>query len=303
MKKIIWIATGGTICCIDGENGLSPAASETQMKNMLEASSISADTEINCLMNIDSTDISFEDMARIGNAVNEAVSKGYSGIVITHGTDTMAYTAAFLNKMLENLPIPVIITGAQRPFFSSGSDGVSNLKNAFAAAEDNRFRGVHLLFGSKLIKGGNAHKEYTHRDDAFISNDTYTAEIIDGAFTKININAPKGSYHFNNNFCSRIKLIKITPFTEACEFEGFSLSECKGLVIEGYGAGGIPSRLLDPISKLISSGVKVMLISQCFYEGIDMDIYKVGKDAAGIGVISGGSMCAEAAVMHLSFSI
>lgn len=304
MKKIKWLATGGTISCIQTENGLHPAAAESQMRDMLNYIPETG-TEIvpECIMNIDSSDISVNDMKLIGIAADKAIKEGYDGIVISHGTDTMAYTSAVLRKMLSGTPIPVIITGSQRPFYSENSDGKSNLMNALKAAADSLLRDVFLLFGDKLIRGDRAHKDYTENDNAFVSSCGYSGIIQNGRLIVNEFPNDDTEYHFNIDFNENVMLIKLTPLTDGSIFTFAAESGVKGIVIEGYGAGGIPHRLLDSIGKVISKGIKIMLISQCLYDGVDMNIYEVGADAAKLGIISGGNMSAEAAVAEMMFGI
>lgn len=304
MKKIKWLATGGTISCIQTENGLHPAAAESQMRDMLNYIPETG-TEIvpECIMNIDSSDISVNDMKLIGTAADKAIKEGYDGIVMTHGTDTMAYTSAVLRKMLSGTPIPVIITGSQRPFYSADSDGKINLFNAIKAAADSSLKDVFLLFGDKLIRGDRAHKDYTENDNAFVSSCGYSGIIQNGRLIVNEFPNADTEYHFNIDFNENVMLIKLTPLTDGSIFTFAAESGVKGIVIEGYGAGGIPHRLLDSIGKVISKGIKIMLISQCLYDGVDMNIYEVGTDAAKLGIISGRNMCAEAAVAEMMFGI
>lgn len=304
MKKIKWLATGGTISCIQTENGLHPAAAESQMRDMLNYIPETG-TEIfpECIMNIDSSDISVNDMKLIGTAADKAIKEGYDGIVMTHGTDTMAYTSAVLRKMLSGTPIPVIITGSQRPFYSANSDGKINLFNAIKAAADSSLKDVFLIFGDKLIRGDRAHKDYTENDNAFVSSCGYSGIIQNGRLIVNEFPNADTEYHFNIDFNENVMLIKLTPLTDGCIFTFAAESGVKGIVIEGYGAGGIPHRLLDSIGKVISNGIKIMLISQCLYDGVDMNIYEVGTDAARLGIISGGNMSAEAAVAEMMFGI
>lgn len=304
MKKIKWLATGGTISCIQTENGLHPAAAESQMRDMLNHIPETG-TEIvpECIMNIDSSDISVNDMKLIGTAADKAIKECYDGIIITHGTDTMAYTSAVLRKILSGTPIPVIITGSQRPFYSANSDGKINLFNALKAAADSSLKDVFLIFGDKLIRGDRAHKDYTENDNAFVSSCGYSGIIQNGRLIVNEFPNADTEYHFNIDFNENVMLIKLTPLTDGSIFTFAAESGVKGIVIEGYGAGGIPHRLLDSIGKVISKGIKIMLISQCLYDGVDMSIYEVGTDAAKLGIISGGNMSAEAAVAEMMFGI
>lgn len=300
MKKIKWLATGGTISSVETEKGLVPASSDEQMKKMLEVLGFASENiSTEQLMNKDSTEISCDDIRNIGIAADKAVREGFDGIIITHGTDTMAYTAAILDRMMDSCPIPVIITGSQRPFFADDSDGKANLLNALNAACES-FGGVHILFGDKLIRGGRAYKAYTRSDNAFISPSGKYSGTISDCKLICSEKKPDGKYFFRSDFSHRAGLIKITPMTRPEEIET-AAKLYDGIVIEGYGIGDIPTRLLPAIKKAISGGVKCVLISQCLFEGVSMGVYEVGTQAKDIGVISGGDLTAEGALARLMF--
>lgn len=300
MKKIKWLATGGTISSVETENGLVPASSDEQMKKMLEVLGFASENiSTEQLMNIDSTEITCHDIRNIGIAADKSVREGFDGMIITHGTDTMAYTAAILDRMMDSCPIPVIITGSQRPFFAYDSDGKANLLNALNAACES-FGGVHILFGDKLIRGGRAYKAYTRSDNAFISPSGKYSGTISGGKLICSEKKPDGKYFFRSDFSHRAGLIKITPMTRPEEIEN-AAKLYDGIVIEGYGIGDIPTRLLPAIKKAISGGVKCVLISQCLFEGVSMGVYEVGTQAMDIGVISGGDLTAEGALARLIF--
>ncbi len=304
MKKILWLATGGTISCTENNNGLSPAAEEKQLTKMLDMINIRCEVTPCCIMNIDSTNITFEHMKIIGQHIHQGITEGYDGIVVTHGTDTMSYTAAVIYNMIDNPPVPVIITGSQKPFFYDNSDGIPNLENAFTAACDERFCGVFIVFGDKLICAKSSHKEYTQSYNAFISPDGYASIIKNGKFTDINISTDRNCvYSYKPEFCKKVMVVKLTPALSPLLFEFAVNSGCMGIVLEGYGCGGVPSYLLEAIKKASQNGVKFILVSQCCYEGVSMDVYEVGTQAAACGIISGGTLTAEGALAQLMFSL
>ena len=299
MKKILWLATGGTISCIPGDNGLSPAADETQMKKMLEITGTPCDTDIQCIMNIDSTDISYCDAAIIAEHTDRAVRSGYNGVVITHGTDTMAYTAAYLKRALENIPIPVILTGSQRPFFTNGSDAPKNLYNSLRAAASD-ISGVFVLFGDRIMYADRVTKVHTTDDNAFASPDIYAGRITDSEIVYTSSYTYTGEYIYRQPVRKKAGLIKLTPFTDPDEIISASRIYPDGIVIEGFGTGNIPSRLLEAVHKAVSGGCRVLLISQCPFGNVSSDIYAVGNAAVKAGAVS-ADMSAEAALAYLIF--
>ena len=176
MKHILLIATGGTIASKDCGNGLTPCIDVNALieyiplvRQMCRINGIS-------LMNIDSSNMSTNHIAAISECIKKHYND-YDGFVITHGTDTCAYTAAALSYQLINLSKPVILTGSQLPIDADATDAVINLQNAIIYSCEN-ISGVFLAFCNKLIAGTCAKKIKTKSFDAFESiNFPYIATI------------------------------------------------------------------------------------------------------------------------------
>ena len=176
MKNILLIATGGTIASKDNGNGLTPSIDVNILLDYIPVIRQKCHVTGISLMNIDSSNM---DTAHI-SSISECIMNNYNdydGFVITHGTDTCAYTAAALSYQLVNLSKPVILTGSQLPIDVEKTDAVMNLTNAFIySCED--ISGVFLAFSEKLIKGTCAKKIKTKSFDAFESiNFPYIATI------------------------------------------------------------------------------------------------------------------------------
>lgn len=300
MTDILWIACGGTISCCPTERGLSPAVCEKQMKEMLSGLNVPENTNITArlLMNMDSTDMDIPHLKALAEAVYEG--RGHSGIIITHGTDTMAYTSAVLACALENISVPVIITGSQRPFFAEGSDGRRNLSSAIAAACDDRFAGVHLLFGDKVIPGDRAVKIHTTDCNAFTSPRGYSAVINGDSFEQVSPLPPPSGECRLREISGNVRLIKLTPFTEESEIISAISDGITGIVLEGFGSCGIPGRLLPAVREAVNRGVTAAFVSQCLYGNTDDKLYEVGVHAGEAGVVFGMDLTAEGALARLA---
>ena len=131
MKKILLIATGGTIASGNTESGLTPTISGEELlksvpglKNICEPHAIQ-------VLNLDSTDMTPADWLVISGAIERYYDE-YDGFVVAHGTDTMAYTAAALSYLVRRSPKPIVLTGAQKPIHSENTDSQVNLLDAFA---------------------------------------------------------------------------------------------------------------------------------------------------------------------------
>ena len=165
MKRILMLGTGGTIACVPSADGLVPALDGPAMIRLVPELEEVCAIETKQILNLDSSNLSPEHWQIIAKAI-AANYENYDGFVITHGTDTMAYTAAALSQMLHNCQKPVVLTGAQLPIQAEGSDAPNNIYHAFLAATS-PLKGVALVFGDLVIHGAHAKKLYTQNFNGF----------------------------------------------------------------------------------------------------------------------------------------
>lgn len=166
-KEIAFIATGGTIACVRSSEGLRPAFTEKEMISLVPELSDIADIRGKLIMNIDSSNMQPEDWKTVASETAQAL-EACDGVVISHGTDTMAYTSAALTYMLMYLKKPVIITGAQKSIGEKDSDAARNLQDSFKVAASG-VPGVFVVFNGDIITGDRATKMKTVSFDAFAS--------------------------------------------------------------------------------------------------------------------------------------
>ncbi len=307
MKKICLLATGGTIACVPTDKGYVPGLSGEELLHHVPELAKFADIEVRQIMNIDSSEMQASDWRTIARACQRAAE--YSdGIVISHGTDTMCYTAAALSFMLSDIRIPIVLTGAQIPLAADNSDAPGNLLSAFIAACQ-ADPGVQVVFNEKVIHGSRAFKMYSQNWDAYVSrNYPYLGVIRDGQFirrhrAKIQTGGPPLFTAFDEN----VVLIKLTPVTSPALLDCIAQDKYSGVVIEGFGTGGISN-----LSRGMAAGLQrfyeslkipVVMISQCPYDGVHLDVYGIGEQAANVGVISGNDMTTEAAMVKLMWAL
>lgn len=299
-KRILWIQTGGTFSCAGTESGLAPCSSEEQARKiLLLMPQIIERYEVTpiVLMNIDSSDMTTADHKRIGDTIDENIGK-YDGIVITHGTDTMAYTAATLSVMLQNLPIPVVLTGSQRPFFDKDSDAPKNFADAFMAVGKASMGGIFVVFGGRIMRGCDCTKVDTVSDDAFCSATGNEGKTANGNVTFPD-NENQGSYSYDSSLCKadgKVALLDMHPSFNPYMIALLYDSGIRGFVIRCYGAGGMPEKVRAALGTVIAKGAKAIALTQCLHGGADLGIYAVGTDAEKAGIIDGGNMTAEYAL-------
>lgn len=276
MKKILLIATGGTIASEQTGNGLAPRLHPKDLLRYVPDAANICELDTIQPFHIDSTNVSPAHWLTLTGIVEENYEK-YDGFVISHGTDTLAYTAAALSYVIQNTTKPIVLTGAQKPISNDSTDAKTNLLDAlrFACSGD---CGVCVVFGGKVIAGTRARKMKTKSYDAFSSiNFPKIAAIHDGRVVRYIPFQPSGKepvfYHRLN---SRVFLLKLIPgtapeaFSSAAEF-------CDGLVIESYGVGGIPDVYLDELDALIQKGKTIIMATQVTQEGSDIKVYEVGE--------------------------
>ncbi len=275
MKRVLIIATGGTIACGKTEQGLTPMLSPEEMLDLVPETREIAEIDTISPFLVDSTDISPSHWLTLSAILQENYEK-YDGFVILHGTDTLAYTAAALSYLVQNTTKPIVLTGAQRPITEPSTDARDNLSHAirFAATEKS---GVVILFGHSVIAGTRAAKTRTRSYNAFSSlNFPYLAVIRGHRIVRYLPHPALEAPVFYNRLCERVSVIKLTPTLSLEAFSGIAEAS-EGIIIESYGVGGIPDRYLPLLDSLLSRGKTVIIATQVPEEGSDIAVYRVGK--------------------------
>jgi len=305
-KKILLITTGGTIASLPSSDGLVPQMGSGQLLSYMEDLPKNYDISVLDLLSLDSSNIQAEEWQIIARAVADNINF-YDGIVITHGTDTMAYTASMLCYMLQNLRLPVVLTGSQVPIDNMLTDARNNLYTAFAAV-DSDIKGVSIAFNRKIIRGCRAVKVRTMGFEAFESvNAGLLGEVYgDGLRKYIHNREITESFCLKDKLSTDVFLLKLIPSTKPEIFSMLLNMNYRGLVIEAFGLGGmhfVRRNLLNELEKLTALGVSVVVCSQCLYDASDLRFYEVGTKLLSCGVISGRDMTTEAAVTKLMWAL
>lgn len=315
MKHILLIATGGTIASAPSEHGLMPSIDVNRLLSYIPEIGSFCHLEGVSIMHIDSTNMTPHLMGVIARTIKEQYDK-YDGFVISHGTDTMAYSAAAMSYMTKNSAKPIVFTGSQLPIEDPSTDAKQNLVDAMHFA-CNGPSGVYIVFHGIAINGTRATKQKSKSFDAFQSiNFPVIASIKSGEITYHiprdhpdfqNIFHPNLSDDFSvdSNLCPDVLILKISPGMKPEIFD-FIKEHYKGVVLESFGLGGIPNTDPDIISKiheLTKNNVCVAITTQCLEEGIDLRVYEVGQMLARQNVILSKDMTTEALTMKLMWAL
>lgn len=307
MKRIMLLATGGTIACTNGNHGLEPTL---HGRNLLEA----IQAELPCAVDaqdvflMDSSNMQPEEWSALARAVDGAL-QSYDGVVITHGTDTMAYTAAALSFMLAGVGKPVILTGSQLPLVHPLTDGRLNLLRAIHAAMAD-ISGVYVCFDNQLISGVRCVKTHTSSMNAFSSVNEPPAGYFDVEGLHIDHPQPylplEQPYRLRDGIDPRVFLLKLVPGTSPDVLRFVKTAAYRGLVIEAFGLGGlhyIRRNLVETLGQLVDSGIYLVVVSQCLYEKANLNVYEVGHGLVRDCILSGRDMTTEAAVCKMMWAL
>lgn len=279
MKKILLLGTGGTIASADAGDGLTPGMDGVDFLRYVPA--IKDLCQVDCLQvcNIDSTNMTPRRWMQLAQAVEKHYD-AYDGFVISHGTDTMAYTAAALSYLIQGAAKPIILTGAQKPISFDSTDSKVNLTDAFLCACSDTLHGVMIVFNGKVIQGTRACKTRSKSYEAFSSiNYPYLAVLQDGCILQYIENACRPEPVFYDRLDDRVALLKLIPGTRA-ELASWMLAHNDALILESFGVGGIPSYdgndFLSVLEAGIRAGKTVVLTTQVQNEGSNVGVYQVG---------------------------
>lgn len=300
MKKICIIFCGGTITMKRNKKGaLAPFYNVKDLLNFVPQLNQLAEISVIQLVNIDSTNIEPKFWTILAKTIKENVNK-YDGFVITHGTDTMSYTASAISFALHNINKPIVFTGSQKPITDIPSDATSNLINAVIVASKFNI-GVSIVFGPKILRANRTTKVSESTLDAFDSPMASPLGVIslEPSITSKYFQKDKKTILSNTKFDPNVAVIIVTPGLSNHYLDHIITSDAHGLIFKGFGPGNIPKTLLPFLRKTKDNNFPIVILSQCIKGTAKMQLYKVGKDALKAGVIPGEDMTTEAASTKL----
>lgn len=307
MPRILLVHTGGTLGMTGPRpSSLRPGPFFKTLKRKVPDLFELADVELELFSNLDSSEMQPELWSRLAKRLFERLP-AFDGAVITHGTDTLAYTASALSFMLPGLDRSVVLTGSQRPLEEIRSDARLNLVDAVISA----LRGpceISVCFDSHLYRGNRVRKVKVSEYDAFDSPNFPPLGVlgVEAAFEK-GLSA-QGERRVLPKLEPRVFLLKVFPGLDPA-LPLSLLPHLKGLVVEAYGAGTYPAsatlgRSLLPLFKQARARrIPVVLVSQAARNGVSPGLYESGELALREGAISGGDMTSHAALVKLMHAL
>ncbi len=304
MKNILLIATGGTIASRPTQSGLAPQLCAQDILDCVPALASLCRIDALQLLNIDSTNMTPEHWLRIAACVKAHYFR-YDGFVITHGTDTMAYTASALSYLIQRSAKPIVLTGSQKSIYDQDTDARRNLFDACLAAQDDALFGVMLVFDGRVICGTRARKTHTKSMNAFSSIDYPDLALLrDGRILHyIRSERPAGLPAFYDRLNPRVFVLRLIPGMHPGVLQ-LLLPRYDALVIESFGMGGLPcyeqKDFLAAVNAWSAAGKPIVITTQVPHEGSDISVYQVGARAANLpGVLQAHTMTVESVVTKL----
>ncbi|MFQ6135978.1 MAG: Glu-tRNA(Gln) amidotransferase subunit GatD [Candidatus Hydrothermarchaeales archaeon] len=302
------IGTGGTIASkIDYKTGaVHPSFSTQDLLNAIPELADIANIKTKVLFNILSENMAPRYWIEIARECAKELNSGADGVVIAHGTDTMAYTAAALSFILKDLCKPVVLVGSQRSSDRPSSDAALNLISAVRVATSDIAEVVVVMHSASsdakcdIHRGTKVRKMHSSRRDAFRSINAIPIGEV-GEEIRIFQEYKKrceGEVIIDDELEERVALVKICPGIDKDILDYF-VDNYKGIVLEGTGLGHVPENLLESIQRAKEEGKPVVMTSQTLYGRVNMKVYSTGRELLERGVISGEDMLPEVAYVKL----
>lgn len=318
MKKILMVATGGTIASTQAGSGLAPTLTGHELAAMVPGIDGLCELDVCQPMNIDSTNMRPRDWLAVRDTIVDAYDD-YDGFVVLHGTDTMAYTAAALSYLIQGSPKPIVLTGSQQPMANPFTDAKLNLYQSLLYALDDASRDVCVVFGGDVICGTRARKQRTMSFNAFTSMNMpplacirnnrivrpATLPVAYALPAQGDARAASAQPRLFDTLDERVIVIRLTPELGPSVLDLLA-RDYDAVVLETFGIGGIPDYggWHAAISRWVESGRIVVVTTQVPEEGLDLGVYEVGRAYANMGgVLAAGDMTVEAIVAKTMWAL
>ena len=335
------LGTGGTIASrLDYRTGaVIPAFSPGELYGAVPELADICNLDTEKVFAVFSENMSPKEYMALANKIGDEIKAGIDGIVIGHGTDTLAHTATALTYMCQNLPMPVVLVGSQRSSDRPSSDAALNLMHAMTAAghgdiaevmvcmfgptsdeygflhRGTRVRKMHSSYRSTFRtigdtplatidrkNGARPIKEvYNHRR----KNQERKVEVI------TDLESYKASIAANDHntsrivpvFDDRVAILYYYPGMKPDVLESLIDRGYKGIVWDGTGLGHVNKGMFEAIQKATDAGIHQYMCVQTIWGYTHMFVYDTGRDLMARGIIPADNMLAESAYIKLGWAL
>ncbi len=312
-----WVAlltTGGTIASrVDYRTGgVKPVHDEREILSFFPALDAEGPVRVRTVFERFSEDIGVADWIALAQTVGESFSGGARGVVIAHGTDTLAFTAAALSFLIENPPGPVVLVGAQRSPDRPSSDGFTNLPAAIRLARSADLGEVVVVMHEGLSdsrfaihRGTRVRKMHSSRRDAFQSRTSPPLGFVEGDRIVLGPEARRpaaAALKVGTRLDARGGLVYYYPGLTAPKLRGLARGQ-RGLILAGTGLGHIANLQIRWLRRAIAKGLVVGMTTQCLAGEVDPYVYSTGRELLRAGVTFLGDLLPETAYVKLLWAL
>ncbi len=305
VPRVLILHTGGTLGMRprQADHALAPDEFGSEILDHVPGLAEIANVAPRVFSNIDSSDVNCELWVKLGREIAANIDQ-CDGIVVTHGTDAMAYTASALSYLLRDLPKPVILTGAQRPIADPHSDGRGNIVGAVELAT-RAIPEVGIYFDGFLMRGNRTTKRSSFSYAAYRSpNFPPLAEIGMELRVHVEERRPQGPCRVEGGFDCRVVAVRLLPGQPAAPLAALAGTGIGAVLVRAFGVGNLPvvdRGVSEAIRKLTDSGIVVAIGSQSLHGRVNLARYAGGRLAMDAGAVGIADMTIEAASVKLMY--
>jgi glutamyl-tRNA(Gln) amidotransferase subunit D len=317
LPHVVIMSTGGTIASrVDYRTGaVRSAISASDLYGVVPELADIAQVDTKIVFSLYSENITQKHWTELAQTVAKHITKDIDGIVIAHGTDTMAYTSAALSFALQNLPVPVVVVGAQRSSDRPSSDAATNLIGAVKAAGEAPFAEVGLAMHETVSdtsivinRGTRVRKCHTSRRDTFKAVNAFPIATVENQkVTMLTEQYEKRDASkkliLKPNFSQEVALIKFYPGLNPAIIDWYISQGVKGILLEGSGLGHVSKVCFEALENAAKHDVVVALASQCIWGRVNMNVYDTGRDLLARGVVPLDDMFPETGLVKLMWAL
>ncbi|MFH1689815.1 MAG: asparaginase, partial [Candidatus Eisenbacteria bacterium] len=306
-RRVLVLLCGGTLVMEEDERGslVTPSLNRAveNLLGMEHRLGELANIDVAHIDNIDSSNIRPAHWDRVATVIGERYD-GYDGFVITHGTDTMAYTASALSFVLGNLGKPVVLTGSQIPGSRLETDARRNFVNAVRVATLD-VSGVLIVFDRRIILGARATKVSESRLDAFesVSGELVGEIRLDIRLSSDHRRSHRGGLELAPGFEENVAIVTLAPGMPLHILTALVRGGIGGLVLRGFGTGNVAYEHHDAVALAAERGIPVVVTTQCLHGATAMQRYDLGRRLLDLGAIQGYDMGTECIVTKLMWAL
>lgn len=300
------INSGGTFGMVETGSGLAPAAGlQARIEALIpELSGLFDLIDLDPL--IDSSNLCPSKWQAIAELAYQH-AETYQGILVIHGTDTLAYTSSALSFICGGVNLPLIVTGSQKPLEYSGTDAVVNLRASFELLKSAPSSGVYVCFGGYVLQGNRVRKISVQSYQGFDSPNAARLGLSEPSLFMVAQaplfvgHKPSGSPQFEDG---AVATLLIYPGLPAAVIDTLVGSGCEALILLSYGSGNLPSAdraLIQALERAVDAGLLIVNLTQCAAGFVEQGVYEAGSELQRLGALDGFDLTPEAAFARMHF--